>query len=390
MKKMYVSVAVVALMGISYACGNGREANELAHNHNHSHAEGHVHGEEDDEDDHGHGDEIVLHPEDAEKFGVVVDTILPDDFNEVIEVAGRIINTANEQATIAAPASGTVKFVAGMERGMNVSAGQAIAYISSQGVSGGNVDAASQARLEAAKRELERLTPLFADGIVTKRDYNAAKLAYEEAKAAYSPAAASGRATAPISGILTELAVDAGDYVESGAPIGIVSKNTTVTLQAYLPEQKAALVSHINDATIRTSGSENWLNVSELNGKLSGGTPGGENMPGYIGVYFTLPNDGTLLPGMFADVRLIGRVRSGVLSVPAEAISEQQGEYFVYRRVDDHGYEKIPVTLGQSDGRRVEIKSGIEPGQPIVVSGTAFVKLAESSGNVPEGHSHNH
>lgn len=53
-------------------------------------------------------------------------------------------------------------------------------------------------------------------------------------------------------------------------------------------------------------------------------------------------------------------------------------------------FRKIPVTIGRSDGSRREILSGISAGDRIVARGTTFVRLAESSGAVPEGHSHSH
>lgn len=394
MRKIYITATIAALILSTASCGHTHEANELAHNHSHSHNPGHHHDEEDhDEDEHGEeheSDEIVLHPEDAERFGVTTDTISPADFHEIIEVAGRIINSADQQAYIVASTAGTIRFLPSVSQGMTVTAGQTIATISSADISGGNQDAAARARLSAAKQELDRLTPLLKDGIVTKKDYNAALQAYEEARALFSPSASSGIVKSPIAGIVTALSVTSGEYVEPGTRIGVVAKNTTVTLQALLPEQDIVLLPRISDATIRLSGSNRWLSVSELGGRISGSAPGVENLPGYVGVYFSIPNTGEILPGMYAEVRLVGASRPNVLSVPAGAVSEQQGEYFVYRRIDSHGYEKMPVTLGKSDGMRIEILSGIEPGQEIVVRGTSFVKLAESSGNVPEGHSHNH
>ena len=58
--------------------------------------------------------------------------------------------------------------------------------------------------------------------------------------------------------------------------------------------------------------------------------------------------------------------------------------------VVEDGYEKVPVAIGANNGIYVEILSGLEPGKEIVSEGTVFVRLAETSGNVPEGHSHNH
>ena len=78
------------------------------------------------------------------------------------------------------------------------------------------------------------------------------------------------------------------------------------------------------------------------------------------------------------------------MTVPNSALSEQQGQYFVYEQVHPEVYMKVPVTIGESDGRRTEILSGIEPGKTIVTQGVTTVRLAETSGNIPEGHSHSH
>ena len=76
--------------------------------------------------------------------------------------------------------------------------------------------------------------------------------------------------------------------------------------------------------------------------------------------------------------------------MPLSALVEQQGEYYVFVRLDDDCYRKSPVVRGATDGNRVEILSGLEPGQEVVVRGTTAVKLAQSAGAVPAGHSHSH
>ena len=96
------------------------------------------------------------------------------------------------------------------------------------------------------------------------------------------------------------------------------------------------------------------------------------------------------MPGVPAEVYLIGANKAESLSVPVGAVSEQQGENFVYVKVDDHAYKKQPVTLGRSDGSRIEVLSGINAGDSVVTAGSTFIRLAETSTVVPEGHSHSH
>ena len=68
---------------------------------------------------------------------------------------------------------------------------------------------------------------------------------------------------------------------------------------------------------------------------------------------------------------------------------EEQGDFFVFEKIDAECYTKHMVSIGISDGQNVEILSGINPGMNIVTSGAIIVKLATNAGAAP-GHSHEH
>lgn len=371
MNKLYLFSCIAATL--LYSCSHNHET---AHN---SENEQHNHGE----------DEIVLHAHDAEKFGIRTIKVTTDSFNEVIPASGQILNSPSGIASIVAPKTGQINFVPGIVQGCSIRQGQSIGTISAAGVSGGDADKSAKARLDLAKRELDRLTPLLADGIITKRDYNAAKAEYEQAKAEYSPAAASGVAISPISGSLTEMLVKTGDFVTAGQPVATVSSDSELTLEIQVPVRLYPSLASVEDANLRLTGSNRWISTQELCGKFKGKAPQSNNS-GYVSLFFTLGNTGDIMPGSFVDVMLKGAPRSGVMLVPSDAVTEQQGAKFVYAKVGEDGYEKVPVTIGQTDGKSVEILSGLTPGMEIVSEGVTFVRLAETSGNVPEGHSHNH
>lgn len=338
---------------------------------------------------HEHGDEIVLHSEEAKEFGVKTIKVAPDTFYQVVNVTGQIEASAAGSATVSAPKAGTIRFVTGIVPGINVAASQAIASVSSSNIAGGDVSAAARARVNAAKTELNRVKGLLADGIVTRQQVNQAQAEYDQAVAAYSPGAASGAARSPIAGVLSELLVRTGDFVEAGQPIAVVNQSGRLTLRADVPSRYISAIKTIADGNIRVAGSENWTPLSSLDASLAGDAPAA-NSQGYIPLYFSISNDGSIMPGIFAEVALKGAPRGNVIAVPAQAVSEQQGKRFVYVKVDEDGYHKVPVETGATDGLKVEIISGIKAGDEVVSEGAAFVRLAESSGAVPEGHSHNH
>ena len=354
----------------------------------HSHEE-HSHSEEDAEEAHDHGDEIVLHAEDAEKFGVKTTVIEPNTFYEVLTVSGQVLNTPTQSASIIAPKAGTVVFGSNAVLGNKLYKGQPFASISVSGVSGGDVSAAAKARIAAAKRELDRLTPLLAEGIITKGELNAAQAEYDQAVAAYSPAASSGAAVAPISGVITAINVRNGEFVQAGQSLADISESTEITIRADVPATAVDKSRTFSGANMRPAGGQEWISINTLGGNIKSNTGIASNS-GYEPVYIELGNTKKLVPGTYVEIALMSTPRPNVISVPVSAISEQQGSKFVFVKVDDDGYEKVPVTTGASNGIDVEILSGLTSGQEIVCEGTVFVRLAETSGNVPEGHSHNH
>ena len=82
-----------------------------------------------------------------------------------------------------------------------------------------------------------------------------------------------------------------------------------------------------------------------------------------------LPNPSLeLRPGMYAAVKIGIQRKADVLLVPAAALVQEKAGAFVFTLVDDKA-RKTPVTIGFTDGRSVEIASGLAPHQPILLAG---------------------
>lgn len=342
------------------------------------------------QDKHDHEGEIILSHEDAERFGVKTDTIFPQPFNSVIRVTGQLSGNATDEATISAPTAGIIKLSNIISIGSKINQGSTMGFISARNLSGGDPNESARVAVTSAKRELDRLEPLMKEGIVTKKEYNAALAAYQSAKAAYSPTASSGSVSAPISGVISEVYVKSGDFVSTGTPIARISKNSALILYADLPEKYRTSADNIVSANIRMPYSDSWINIDSLGGKrlLSSGA-NTIARAGYIPVLFSLTNNGTMSAGSFVDISLITSDATESISVPQNAIIEQQGNYFVFVKTSDHGFKKRKVTPGQSDGCRTKILSGINSGDIVVTEGATIIRLAENQGNIPH-HSHNH
>jgi RND family efflux transporter MFP subunit len=373
--KFYMTALAVTALA---SCGQNNNISDEHDEHHH------------EEGEHNHSGEIVVEPEIAERFGLKVDTIAAGAFNQAIRVSGEILPSNDNMAIVTAPNAGIVKFASNITVGSIIGKGGLIASIDTKSVTGGDANQSARAALDAAKRELDRLRPLYEEHLVNASTYNAAVTAYEQAKSAYSSSASSCRATAPIAGIVTEVNIANGEYAQAGSAIATIVSDTRLTIRADVPERYRTQLAAITDARIKTMQDDEIITVSELGGKRISGASVAGAAAGYIPVWFEVKNDGRLSAGSAVEIYLLGNTESNVISLPVSALTEQQGVYFVYEKIDEEGYRKIPVTIGESDGKRVVIKSGLKGGEAIVTEGAMTVRLAESSGVAIEGHNHNH
>lgn len=339
---------------------------------------------------HNHDGEIVISNDDIKHFGIITSKIDLQPFENVVRVTGQIKSNSIDEVIVSAPIAGILSLTDIVAVGADVKSGSHLGLVSTNNVTGGNPNESAKALAESAKKELERLEPLLKEGIVTQKEYNSAMANYQSAKAMYS-ANANGGLSSPISGVVSEVYVTAGSYVVAGEKIAKISKNSSLMLQADLPERYRNLLPLIESANIRMPYSDEWICIDSLGGKKLTKSSG-ENISrtGYIPVLFSLKNDGRFSSGSYVDICLISQGIDKVLSVPNEAIVEQQGNYFVFVKASAHSFKKHKVMIGDSNGFRTHILSGINAGDNIVVKGAIMVLLSEQGGNIPHGHSHNH
>lgn len=194
---------------------------------------------------------------------------------------------------------------------------------------------------------------------------------------------------APFKGYVKSLFVSEGDYVPMGTPLASVTQNRRLVLKADLSQRYYGRLGQIVSANFMTPYDDHVQSIASLGGRLVSSGRSSADGSYYIPVTFEFDNRGSVVPGSFAEVWLLTSKRENVLSLPVSAITEEQGLYFVYLKMDASCYTKREVTLGESDGARTEIISGIKAGDNVVVKGAYNVKLASASNAIP-AHTHNH
>ncbi|MGV8139174.1 MAG: efflux RND transporter periplasmic adaptor subunit [Mangrovibacterium sp.] len=399
MKTCIISLFIVAAM-LFTGCNSGnqnpvaKDIHEHVDGHDHSSEDGHNHEDEALKKEGGHSDEIPFTKQQAEAVGLKVEEVTLGTFSHVIKTSGQILSAQGDEATIVATFNGIVSFAnPSISDGAAVRAGEAIVTISAKNLLEGDPAAKAKIAYETALKEYQRTKELIKEQIISAKEFEQARLRYETAKTTYeaqsSNITTSGvKVTSPISGYIKNRLVSQGEYVSVGQPIATVSQNRRLQLRAEVSENYFKSLKSIGSANFQTSYDNAVYKLSDLNGRLLsfGKASGGQSF--YIPVTFEFDNVGDIVPGSFVSVYLLSNAQNNVISVPVSAVTEEQGLNFVYLQLDEEGYKKQEVTLGQNNGERMQILSGLKKGDKVVVKGVYQVKLAATSSVMPEGHSH--
>lgn len=378
-KKLYFALLLSLYLIVFAACGH----------------KGHDHEEEVTKEHHAN-DEIVLPHDKAKAAGVMVETIKPGTFHGVIHTSGKVMAASCDETTVVATISGRVGYKGHVSEGLKISNGATLFTITSAGMQVADGDPVQRARIdyEKAERDYTRAQLLVKDKIVSEKDLAVAKAEYEAAKLTYTTVQHTRSAggvivSAPRSGYIKQCLINEGDYVEAGQPLAIITQNQHLYLRAEVPERRFNELNNIRCAKFRTSYSKTLYDITDMGGHIQSYGRSAEVNNSYIPVIFEFNNTGDVVQGSYAEIFLITNDRKNVITVPLTALTEEQGLHYVYIQIDEEGYRKQEVTLGENDGDRVEILSGLKANDKVVVRGAMQVKLASASNAIP-AHNHNH
>ena len=265
------------------------------------------------------------------------------------------------------------------EQGQHVSAGQMLAQIDASGLQDAFLSARSAVtsaanNADVAGRDLTRNEKLFAAGAIAERDLDQARRTSIAAGAALADARARlanaqkqlayTRVTAPMSGVVSERAVSAGDVVQPGAAMFTVVDPSSMRLEASIPADELASVRIGLPVTFTVNGYPGRT----LTGKVTRVSPTADPSTRQVRIIASIPNsNGALVGGLFATGRLAAETKTG-LTAPITAIDTRSNEPAVMR-IRQAKVERVPVELGLRDegAERIEIKSGVQAGDTLLL-----------------------
>jgi Cu(I)/Ag(I) efflux system membrane fusion protein len=185
--------------------------------------------------------------------------------------------------------------------------------------------------------------------------------------------------TAPIGGVVTELAAREGMTVMAGAPLFRINGLATVWVNAEVPEAQAALVRPGALVEARSAA----LPGKAFKGKVSALLPEVSPTTRTIKARIELANPGAqLVPGMFVSVNLAPSSAKQTLFVPSEALIRTGRRTIAMVAQGDGRFTPVDVEAGHEENGQTEIRKGLEAGQKVVVSGQF---LLDSEANLKAG-----
>ncbi|MEI6888466.1 MAG: efflux RND transporter periplasmic adaptor subunit [Bacteroidales bacterium] len=341
------------------------------------------------------GGSIVFLKEQAWKTDFGIEKVKAMQFHGVIRTAGKIIPTTSGSTMVIAKNPGIVTFTKLINPGILIEKGALVAAVTGQGLSEGNPETQllnAKENYEKSKKDYDRNTILLKSNLVSRPDFEASEASYLKTKKEYDILTENIKGDgfeiyAPVTGHLTRLLVNNGSKVESGMPIAEIISNSPVLLETMVSSKYTGIIQKISDGLIMTASNKAYQ-ISQCNGRMIGGSTNVQTL-GQIPVRFEIVSNADLVPGSIATVYLWYDNNDKTITVPASAIVEEQGTYYVFIEKTGESFEKRRVGISTSDGLRVSITDGLATDEWVAVKGAMLVKLASMSGAIPShGHVH--
>lgn len=246
----------------------------------------------------------------------------------------------------------------------------------------------NQASLEYANREVDRFSVLAKDGTVAPeqldektRDAAQAKGDLDSSKGAVETAQVNldyTTVSAPIDGRIGRVYQDVGNVVTANDTV-LVELVQMDPLHVYVSPSESQF---LELEKFRAKNPDLKVVISLIDGSnhphvgtLDFSDPGVDPSTGTIAVRAVFPNpEKTLRPGQYAQLRIQLTEQEGQVTVPAEAVGQDQAGFFVFVVGPDNKAEMRRISVGRSyEGKRL-VSSGLKDQETVIVKGQQRVR----------------
>ena len=286
------------------------------------------------------------------------------------DVAGTIRPT--ERAQLAAKVMGVIDEMP-LTLGQSVKRGDVLVKISAGEISARVVQA--QAQLNAAQRDLQRERDLLAKGASTADMVRGLEDRFTAAQAMVREAEVMlGYATlrAPFDGVISRKLANVGDLASPGSPLAEIESNTGFEVDAGIPDSLSRSLSVGTSLSVEIPAAG-----TTVTGKLVEFSSAADANAHTVTAKISLPAHGSIRSGQFARVLIPGEPVPALL-VPSTAVTSigQLERVFIADR-ENHAVLRL-VKTGARQGDRVEVLSGLDDGERVVVAAPTGLQEGQS------------
>jgi RND family efflux transporter MFP subunit len=285
------------------------------------------------------------------------------------QAAEEVVGTVRTQlrAVIEAKITGRIAQLL-VTAGQTVKTGALLAQLDAREIQA-RLDQATAVRDQAAS-DLKRYTTLFQEKTVTQAELESVQARHRVAQASVNEAETMlsyAKVTAPFDGVVTRKLADVGDLALPGKPLVELEDPNRLRLEANVPEALFERLALGQQLPVRIGAL-----AGELEGVISELAPIADPNSRTFLVKLDLPQKPGLRAGQFGRVA-IPISETAALRVPASAVVVRGQMEIAFVVVNQRTQMRL-VKTGKRVGEEIELVSGVEAGEQIVVASAAQLR----------------
>jgi len=272
---------------------------------------------------------------------------------------------ANVDAMLSAEKAGRIVEIK-VDRGDRVEQGQLLLQIDDR-IWQANLKQANSAA-EDARKNHERFKQLQASGAVAESEFDSIERIYIQAEALATEATINieqCRVVSPIAGTVNDRLVEVGEYVQPGVSVFQVVDTATVKIILQVPEKDIYAIRPGDTLTFTVQPLPNHT----LKGVVSFVAAQADGRNNAFRTEIVVDNaDGTLRPGMIAQVEFKRGENQNMVSLPMSAVLPSKGDHIVYLSKDGQAVRR-KVQIETITRKRALISKGLDEGNRTLSDG---------------------
>ncbi len=299
---------------------------------------------------------------------VSVEIVEPVTLRDVIFLPGE--TEASEDVKVAANTAGRVDWI-GPREGQKVNKGDLLIKIDVSALKA-SLDHA-EAAYKLAGDLYQRRLRLYDNKIIAREELDQSETQrtlaltdLEQIKVRYNH----GFPKSPITGIVNHLYLDVGEYADIGKPIADIVNIDKIKINVRVPELDVRFVKKGQQTSVKIDAFPDRTLIGTVDFVSFKADPATKTFL----VRSIIDNPGhDIRPGMIGRVAFVRRVIADAVAAPLFTLVDKGGERIVFVEKDGVA-ESRTISIGVIEGDRVQITSGLNAGDHLIVKGQTEVE----------------